>query len=139
ALGEDLGVRREAVAVEHRSAEAELVEAQLRDRVLRGVLRRKADHDRGGDEAEDDPLPEGRAAHLVLVVVGVGGVHHELREKLVLDLADRRAARVAHLLADLEVLEPAHHLARGRKASEMIRYWISELPSKILVRRASRQ
>src|SRR5207249_9451636 len=59
-LRDHLAVGREGVTVEHRGADAEPVEAQLRDRVLRGVLRREADHDRAGDEAEDEPLPEGR-------------------------------------------------------------------------------
>jgi hypothetical protein len=112
---EHLGEGADRVAVEDRRTEAELVEAELGERVLGRVLGREPDHDRAGDEAEDDALAERRLARVVLVVVRVGRVHHELRHELVLDLADRRATRVRHALADGEVLEPAAHgFARGR-------------------------
>ena len=89
--------------------------------------------------------------HPMFVVVAVGGVEDELGQHLVFHFADRGAARVAQLRADLEILEVvvlagqrrgngAHSRPPfGSKRSEMIRIWISEVPSKILVSRASRQ
>ena len=93
--------------MEDGSAEAELVERDLGERVLGRVLGREADHDRARDQTEDQPAAERGPLHAVLVEVRVRGVHHELREELVLDLAHRRAARVPHALPGLEVLEPA--------------------------------
>ena len=136
--------------MEDRRAEANAVETELGERVLGRVLRGQPDHDRTGDQAEDEALPEGRALHPVLVEVRVGGVEDELGEELVLDLAHRRAARVAELRADDEVLEVVvaagercgvrRHVDRSPSSrSEMIRRWISDVPSKIVVSRASRQ
>ena len=125
-------------------------EAEFGERVFAGILRRQPDADRAGHEAEDEALAELRRAHAMLVVVAVGGVEHELREHLIFDLADGGAARVTQFRADLEVLEVisaagkfrdrrAHFRTFGSRRSEIIRNWISEVPSKIFVRRASRQ
>ena len=77
------------------------------------------------------------------------GVHHRVREQNVVHLGDRLGTRVLDDLADHEILEIPVVAREGRcrhpvalpekRASEMTRCWISEVPSKILVSRASRQ
>src|SRR5439155_669221 len=84
---EDLGVGVERIAVEDRGAKAELVERHLGERVLGRVLGREADHDRARDQTEDQAAAERGPLHAVLVEVRVRGVHHELREELVLAIA----------------------------------------------------
>ena len=105
--------------------------------------------------------------HRVLVEVALGGVHHQVREEHVVHLGHGLAAVMAQQQADLEVLEVvvgagqfgASHAAlpfcataaKARPAImastsdlpsrlvAMMRCWISEVPSKIFVSRASRQ
>src|SRR5262249_35175327 len=87
--------------------------------------------------------------HEVLVEVALGGVHGDVGDPDLLERFDRLAAGMAQDLADLEVLEvgvPAgeggdlhQFLPRPSRRSEMMRFWISDVPSKILVSRASRQ
>ncbi len=91
--------------MEDGGGEAQLVEAELGDGVLGDVLRGEAHDDRAGDEAEDEALAEGGVLHGVLVEVRLRGVHDELREELVLELADGSAAGVLEAVADGEVLE----------------------------------
>ena len=151
ALLEHFGIGVERVAVKNRRGEPDSGQPQLGERIFAGVLRRQPDAHRAGDQPEDEALAELRRAHAMLVVVAVGGVQHQLGEHLVFDLADSRAACVTHFRADFEVLEVISgagqlrdrrcslYLTLGSKRSEMIRIWISEVPSKILVSRASRQ
>ena len=91
--------------MKHRRAKFEAVEAHLGKRILGGVLGGEADHDRARHQSKHQPLAERKALHLLLVEVGVGAVHDELGEELVLHLVHGRAARVAHFLPGSEVLE----------------------------------
>src|SRR5271170_7215689 len=148
---EHLAVCVQRVAVKDRRGEADFIQRQLGERVLARILHSQTDTDRAGDEPEDQPPPEVRTRHPMFVVMAVGGVEHELGQHLVFHFADRGAARVAKLRADLEILEVvalagqrrgegAHSRPPfGNKRSEMILIWISEVPSKIFVSRASRQ
>src|SRR5579862_9436646 len=150
ALFEHLRVGVERVAMKYGRRESDSREAHLGERILARVLRRQPDAYRAGHEAEDEPLAELRRTHAMLVVVAVGGVQHELREHLIFDLADGGAPRVTHFRADFEVFKVisracqfrdwgTHFRTLGSRRSEIIRSWISEVPSKILVSRASRQ
>jgi hypothetical protein len=105
ALFEHLGVGIQRVAMENRRGKTDAGHAQLRERVLGGVLRREPDAYGTGDEAEYQALSEVGAAHAMLVVVAIGGVEDQLREHLVLDFPNSGASRMTHLRADLEILE----------------------------------
>ena len=161
--GQDLAVGIERVAVEDRLLQADLVHAQLGQGVLGRVLGRQADHQGDADAAEGDPAIEDAAvlAHDVLVEVPFGRVHHQVGDLDVVDRLHRLAAGMAEHRAGPEVLEIVvvagqfgglqgrHSIARRQlpnwlsglpsRLSEMMRRWISEVPSKILVSRASRQ
>ena len=137
----------------HRRGEAQRVATDFGQCVLGRVLAGQPEHQRRGDQTEDDPAgPERRVGQQsVLVPMGLGGVHHLLGDERSLDVADRRAARVAHPLADGEVLEVVAcsgerrdlhrhpNGLRGKSRSEMMRCWIWLVPSKMVVNRASRQ
>src|SRR5262245_6308324 len=148
-LVQHLGIAIERVAVMHGGLQPDLVEAQLHQGVLGGVLGGQADAHRDGDAAEAQPLTPRARLHEVLVEVALGGVHGDVGDPDLLERFDRLAAGMAQDLADLEVLEvvvPAgeggdlhQFLPRPSRRSEMMRFWISDVPSKILVSRASRQ
>src|SRR5262249_23484817 len=66
----------------------------------------QAEHYRRGDQPEDHPPGAERpAGQVVLVPVGLSGVHDLLGDYGVLDLADGRTPRVPDPLADREVFE----------------------------------
>src|SRR5215813_12457902 len=144
-----LGVAIERVAVMHRCLESDLVQTQLHQCILRGVLGGKADAHRDGDATEAEPLAPRARLHEMLVEMALGGVHGDVGDPHLLERLDGLAAGVAQDLADGEVLEVAvpagkrgdlhQFLPRPSRRSEMMRFWISEVPSKILVSRASRQ
>src|SRR5208282_5911881 len=66
-LREHFAERVKRVAVENRGLEPQLVQTQLVNRVLAGILHRQPDYQRGGDAAEDDPMLERRGRHQMLV------------------------------------------------------------------------
>src|SRR3954454_17428586 len=90
--GQHLGEGVQGVAVVYRRPEAKVIDADLRQRVLGRVLTGQSDSDRRSDQAEDDPTGAERTAlQIVLVPMGLGGVHHLLGDEIVLDLVDGRA------------------------------------------------
>src|SRR5882757_3949221 len=148
-LLQHLGIAIERVAVVDRRLQADLVQPQLHQRVLGRVLGGEADAHRDGDAAEAQPLAPRARLHQVLVEVALGGVHGDVGDPHLLERLDGLAAGVLQHLADGEVLEVVvlsgegrdfhQFLPRPSRRSEMMRFWISDVPSKILVRRASRQ
>src|SRR5580704_6683158 len=144
-----LGVAIERVAVMDRRLQPDLVQPELHQRVLGGVLGGEADAHRDGDAAEAQPLAPRARLHQVLVEVALGGIHGDVGDPHLLERLDGLAAGVLQHLADLEVFEVVMLSGEGRdlhqflprpsRRSEMMRFWISDVPSKILVSRASRQ
>src|SRR5436190_8780781 len=144
-----LAVTIERVAVIERAHEPDLVHAELGQRVLGGVLGSKPDAHRDGDAAEAQPLAVVGALGQVLVEVRLGGVHGDVGDPDLLERLDGLAAGMTQHVAGLEVLEVVgcpgqrgdlhQFLPRPSSRSEMMRFWISDVPSKILVSRASRQ
>src|SRR5690606_1429551 len=115
----------------------------------------------------EDPVA-GRA-HQVFVEMSFCSVHHHVRDQDIIHFGNGLAARMSNDCASLEVFEvvvlpnqvgnfhslvlllPPHCTSKARSAMifsssdlprrllAMIRCWISDVPSNILVRRASRQ
>src|SRR5688500_8836749 len=144
-----LAVTIERVAVIERALQPDLVHAELHQRVLGRVLGGEPDAHRDGDAAEAQPLVIVRALGQVLVEVRFGRVHGHVGDPHLLYRLDGLAARMFQHVADMEVLEVVRlageggdlhkFLPRPSSRSEMMRFWISEVPSKILVSLASRQ
>src|SRR5215218_3276694 len=144
-----LAVTVERVAMIEGALQPDLVHAEFHQRILGRVLGGESDAHRNGDATETQPLAVVGRLGQVLVEVRLGRVHGHVGDPDLLHRLDGLAAGVFQHVADLEILEVVglagqrgdlhQFLPRPSSRSEMMRFWISDVPSKILVSLASRQ
>src|SRR6266481_3651095 len=93
-LRQHLAVCVQSITVIHRRAKADLVEAKLRERLLRRVFGREPDDERRCDAAEGDAVLERALAHPVLVEMALRCIHDEVRDHHVVHLVYGAPTRV---------------------------------------------
>src|SRR5258708_24856859 len=106
ALGNDLGVGFQRIAVKHRLQKLDVGHAEIADRrAERGVVNAHADHDAEGVEAVEQPLAEFGGFREMRIDMQRLRIHRQQAEHCIVHLGDGPAEFMMKFATDLELLE----------------------------------